>query len=153
MRRFLLAVYLVCLAVSAHGDEDCYSQVILKNKTGMKLKLTYVKLAWGKWDIGPPINIGKGEEVLYKATGRWASPSGTEGKLHYSLMKEDGTETQMVFVHEWDLPYDLGKKIARHSTYANEHGFSVKSEKRECKQTGTWPSECWGCQEIVTVNK
>ena len=70
MRRFVFAVGLVCLAASAHADDDCYTQIILKNKTGMKLKLTYVVLEWGKWDVGPPIDVAKGQEILYKASGK-----------------------------------------------------------------------------------
>jgi hypothetical protein len=72
-KQAVLLAALVCLiafAVSAPADDDCYTQVIVKNKTGMKLELTHVVLEWGKWDVGPPIKVAKGQEFLYKASGR-----------------------------------------------------------------------------------
>jgi hypothetical protein len=151
MKKQAVLAALVCLlTVSARADDDCYTQVIVKNKTGMTLKLAHVRLEWGKWDVGPPIDVTKDREFLYKASGRTPSPSGTEGVLHYSLMSDDGAETGMVYVHEWDLTY-AGK--LKDKTYANHHGFKVTENSGSCKDTPNLRARCWGCQTILTLTR
>src|SRR5688572_15516723 len=100
--RALLVSLLLLSAVSLHADEDCYASATLKNKTGRSLMLSKANLKWGKWCVGPPIEIKNGAEALFTACGRSGTWSGTEGELAYSL--EGASDSRITF--SFDISYN-----------------------------------------------
>jgi len=136
--RALLACLLLVFAVSLHADEDCAMAATLKNKTGGKLKLSTATLQWGKWCVGPPHEIPNGGEAYFRACGRSASWSGTQGTLAYTL---EGTYStvQFVFDSPWggEIKYDIKGTNAVTTTMSDQR----------CDRDGM----CKSCRATVTA--
>lgn len=138
--RALLVSLLLVSAVSLHADEDCYASATLKNQTGRNLQLSTANLKWGKWCVGPPIQIKNGTEAYFKACGRSASWSGTEGELAYTL--EGTSDSRVVFV--FDISYSGRAK-------ASVNGTGSINVTRDSGSCSTDLSVCNHCTATVTV--
>ena len=138
--RALLVSLLLVSALSLHADEDCYASATLKNKTGRSLMLSKANLKWGKWCVGPPIEIKNGAEALFTACGRSGTWSGTEGELAYTL--EGTTDSRITF--SFDISYNGKAK----GWVSSSGSIGLKKDSEYCSSEF---SSCNHCTTVVTA--